>query len=163
MGNVKLVRIDNRYVHGQVAARLVREYSISKILLINDAYAKDLFMTQLFKTVALSGASVEVLTICDAVAQWQSGAFEGENVMLLWGTVQYAYDTYHAGLTFDELNIGNLPGGPGRERVDKSCYIDALDAAQLRELESKGVNVYFQGMPDLPKTSLSAALKITKL
>lgn len=161
--NLKVVRIDNRYVHGQVAARMIREFGITKVLVINDLYAKDMFMSQLMKTMSFTGATIDVLSIADTVSKWQEGEYSQENVMLLWGTVKDAYNTYRAGLMFDSLNVGNLPGGIGRVKVDKSNYIDAADAAMLKELAVSGVDVYFQNMPGNPKTSLEDALKITKL
>lgn len=161
--NIKVARVDNRYVHGQVAARLIREFGITKVLVISDLYAKDVFMSQLMKTMSFSGADIEVLSVADTVAQWGEGRFEKENVMLLWGDVASAHASYQAGLEFGFLNIGNLPGGPGRVKVDKSNYISAKDAEMLRELSARGVDIYFQAMPGMPKVTLEDALKITKL
>lgn len=161
--NIKVARIDNRYVHGQVAARLIREFAITKVLVVSDLYAKDLFMSQLMKTMSFSGATIEVLTVADAVKLYNNGTFDNDNVMLLWGDVKSAHQTYTSGLKFTRMNIGNLPGGVGRKRVDKSNYIDANDAALLKELASQGIDVYFQNMPDLPTTSLPDALKLTGL
>ena len=161
--NIKVARIDNRYVHGQVAARMIREFGITKVLVISDLYAKDMFMSQLMKTMAFSGATIEVLSIADTVKQWNDGIFSKDNVMLLWGNVADAHNTYQAGLKFEFLNVGNLPGGPQKIRVDKSNYIDAKDASMLKALSGLGVDVYFQNMPGMAKTTLEEALKITKL
>ena len=161
--NIKVARVDNRYIHGQVAARLIREFSITKVLVINDLYAKDMFMSQLMKTMSFSGAVIEVLSIADAADQWNRGLFENDNVMLVWGDVDSAYNTYYTGLKYDSLNIGNLPGGPGRVKVDKSNYISAQDAEQLKDLDNSGVSVYFQAMPDLSRVDLPEALVITKM
>lgn len=161
--NIKVARIDNRYVHGQVAARLIREFAITKVLVVSDLYAKDIFMSQLMKTMAFSGSTIDVLSVSDAVKLYNSGTYANDNIMLLWGDVKSAHQTYTTGLKFDEMNIGNLPGGVNRKRVDKSNYIDAEDAALLRELAAQGVNIYFQNMPDLPKTSLPDALALTGL
>lgn len=159
--NIKVARIDNRYVHGQVAARLIREFAITKVLVISDLYAKDAFMSQLMKTMSFSGATIDVLTIADTVKRYLGGEYEGENVLLLWGDVKSAYATWNEGLPFPFLNVGNLPGGMGKKKVDKSNYIDAKDAQMLKELSDKGVDIYFQNMPSLPKTTLAEALKIT--
>ena len=118
-------------------------------------------MSQLMKTMSFSGATIEVLSIEDTIRQWNGGVFQKDNVMLLWGNVKDAYTTYQAGLKFAFLNLGNLPGGPGRVRVDKSNYIDATDAELLKKLASEHVDVYFQNMPNLEKTTLQQALKIT--
>mgnify|MGYP003331589868 FL=1 len=163
MTNLKLSRVDNRYIHGQVSARLVREFNISKILLISDAYAADPFMSELYKTMAI-GFTVEVRSISDAANAWKSGEFKSEPaLMLLWGTVSDACASYKAGINYDFISLANIPGDGGRIKVNNSCYINADEAELLKELSSLGVDVYFQAMTDLPKTTLDEALKITGL
>lgn len=163
MSNVKLARVDNRYIHGQVSARLVREFNISKIVLISDAYAEDPFMSELYKTMAI-GFTVEVLSVAEASSAWKSGAFESESaLMLLWGTVADAIASYKAGITFAFIALANIPGENGRVKVNNSCYINSEEAQSLKELQASGVDVYFQAMTDLPKTSLTEALNLTGL
>ena len=163
MVNLKVSRVDNRYIHGQVSARLVREFNISKILLISDAYAVDPFMSELYKTMAI-GFTVEVRSISDAAAAWKSGEFENEPaLMLLWGTVADAFASFEAGISFNFISLANIPGDGGRVKVNNSCYINAKEADLLKKLNKSGVDVYFQAMTDLPKTTLDQALKITSL
>ena len=119
MSNVKVTRVDNRYIHGQVNARLVREFQISRVLLISDAVANDLFMSQLYKSIAI-GYQVDILNVQKAVEVWNSGAYAGENIMLLWGNIKDAYDTFEAGLKYETLTLGNIPADAGKLQVDKT-------------------------------------------
>lgn len=161
MDNIKLVRVDNRYIHGQVNARLVREFNISKVVMIADIYAKDPFMSSLYQSIAI-GYSVDVLTIKDAVEAWNSGIYKGENVMLLWGNIKDAYETYKAGLKFDFMALANIPGDVGKVQVSPSCYINEKDAEYLKCMAEEGMDIYFQAMPDLPKVTLKDALTAGK-
>lgn len=160
MSNVKLTRVDNRYIHGQVNARLVREFKISRVLLISDTVAKDVFMSQLYKSIAI-GYKVDILSVHKAVEAWNSGVYAGENIMLLWGNIKDAYDTFEAGLKYEALTLGNIPAAAGKLQVDKTCYIDETEADQLKSLAASGVDVYFQAMPDTQKTTLNEALQKT--
>lgn len=163
MTNVRLSRVDNRYIHGQVSARLVREFEISKILLISDAYAADPFMSELYKTMAI-GFSVDVMGIAEAAKNFNEGKFANEkSLMLLWGTIEDASATFNAGLKFNFISLANIPGENGRVKVNNSCYINQSEAIKLKELAKSGVDVYFQAMTDLPKTSLEEALSVTSL
>lgn len=163
MNNIKLVRVDNRFIHGQVSARLVREFNISKILLINDSLAQDPFMSEVYQTMAI-GFTVDVLSIQDAATKWKAGEFSQEPaVMLLWGNINDAAATFEAGLTFNFIALANIPGESGKSAVNNSCYINADESAKLRTLSAEGVDVYFQAMTDMPKTTLEEALKITNL
>ena len=160
MSNIKVTRVDNRYIHGQVNARLVREYRISRVLLISDEVAKDMFMSQLYKSIAI-GYKVDILSVQKAVEAWNSGVYAGENVMLLWGNIKSAYETFEAGLKYEVLTLGNIPADAGKVQVDKTCYINATEADQLKALNAGGVEVVFQAMPDTQKTTLSEALAKT--
>lgn len=157
-----MARVDNRYIHGQVNARLVREFNISKVVMISDMYAKDPFMSSLYKSIAI-GYTVDILTIQEAVDAWNSGVYNCDNVMLLWGNVKDAYETYEAGLKYEFLALANMPGDIGKVQVNVSCYINEKEADQLRSLDGNGVEIYFQAMPDMPKTTLKEALEITRL
>lgn len=156
MSNVKVSRVDNRYIHGQVNARLVREFSISKVVMISDMYAKDPFMSQLYKSIAI-GYSVDILTIQQAVEAWNSGVYQCESVMLLWGNIKDAYETYRAGLKYEFVSLANIPGDVGRVQVSPTCFINEVEADQLNSLEADGVEVFFQAMPDFPKVTLKEA------
>lgn len=160
MNSIKLTRVDNRYIHGQVNARMVREYKISCVLLISDQVASDPTMSQIYKSIAI-GYRVEIMGINQAAQAWSTGAYENDNVMLLWGNIDDAYETYRAGLKFPFLIIGNAPSAIGRKQVDKTCFIDETDADELRALATAGVDVYFQAMSDTPKTTLPEALAKT--
>ncbi|EOH95560.1 PTS system mannose/fructose/N-acetylgalactosamine-transporter subunit IIB [Enterococcus pallens] len=162
MSNIKLSRVDNRYIHGQVNARLIKEYNITKVLMISDINAKDPFMSTLYKSVAI-GYTVDILGIEDAVEAWNSGVYQTENMMLLWGNIKDAYDTLQAGLKFDFIALANIPGEVGAVQVNASCYISEKEADYLRSMNDEGVEIYFQAMPSLPKTTLEKALQITKL
>ncbi|HUM84469.1 MAG TPA: PTS sugar transporter subunit IIB [Lachnospiraceae bacterium] len=160
MGNIKVTRVDNRYIHGQVNARLVREYRITRVLLISDAVKKDLFMTQLYKSIAI-GYQVDILGLKEASDAYNSGKYAKDNIMLLWGNVPDAFETFQDGLKYSELVLGNMPADSGKKQVDKTCYMNKEEAEKLKMLEAAGVDVYFQAMPDTQKTTLKDALHKT--
>ena len=161
--NIKLARVDNRYIHGQVSARLVRELGITKILLISDACAADPLMSELYKLMAVD-FGVDVLSIQDAADKWREGAFNSEPaLLLLWGNIGDAVKSYQMGMKYAELALANIPGNGNNIRVNNSCYITGDEAGELKKLSADGVEVYFQATTDIPKVSLDEALKITKL
>lgn len=163
MTNLKLTRVDNRYIHGQVSARLVRQFGISRIVLVSDLHAADPFMSELYQAMAI-GFDVDVVSVAEAAQKWADGDYATERaIMLLWGTIADASATYNAGIRYDFLALANIPGEAGKLRVNDSCYINADEAAALRALAAAGVDVYFQALTDLPKTTLDDALRSTGL
>ncbi len=160
---ISFVRVDCRYVHGQVGARLVREFNIKRIALVSDVIAKDPFMTQLYTSAGINGASIKVFSVEKAAKTYQDGGFDGANVMLLFGDVATAYRAYQAGIPYEMLDIGNAKGGANKLRIDQTTYITREEGEMLRQLGEKGVDVYFQAMPNSVKTTLESALKTINL
>ena len=49
---VKMIRIDDRLIHGQIVAAWAKSLSIKRIWIVDDGVAKDTFITNVMKMVA---------------------------------------------------------------------------------------------------------------
>lgn len=152
-------RIDSRFVHGQVGARLVRQYNVRKIIIIDDKVAADEFMSMVFKMASVS-ASVDVYSVEDAIKKYKDGNLGKGNCMLLFGNVDNAYRAYQ-GIKYEELDVGSIKGDDreGTKLVTNMIYINEEEARMLLEMKQDGCNVYFQSVPDTPVISLEDGLK----
>ena len=65
--NILLSRIDERLIHGQVMTRWITGLYITRIILIDDAIAKDDFMVDVLLLSAPVGVDVQVMTVEEAV------------------------------------------------------------------------------------------------
>ena len=69
MRNVVLTRIDDRLIHGQVVTGWVKKTDCSRILVIDDQVAKDVFMQRLLKAAAPPKIPVEAKSTEEA-SRW---------------------------------------------------------------------------------------------
>lgn len=152
-------RIDCRFVHGQVGARLVRQYNVSKIIIVDDKVAEDEFMKTVFKMASVS-ANVAIYSVDEAIKKNSEGKFEKGNCMLLFGNVDSAYRTWQ-GIHYGELDVGSIKGDDrdGTKLVTNMIYITEDEGKKLAEMKDNGCNVYFQSVPDTPVISLEDGLK----
>jgi len=51
------------------------------------------------------------------------------------------------GLDAKEINLGNMGFAQGRKNLTKSLSLSDEEVGQLREIEGRGVRVYFQMLP----------------
>ena len=158
MGKIKLIRADFRLIHGQVITKWLKEAGAKKIVIINDALAKDDFLGNIYVMAAPPGIKVEIKTIDDAVKQWQEDAFGAEDLLILFKPVKDSYQAQLLGFPIETLQIGGLGGGPGRVNVLNQISLDQEDAELLKEIQSKGTHVYLHVLPTEPKVELNAAL-----
>ncbi len=152
-------RIDSRFIHGQVGARLVREFNVGKVIIVDDKVAADEFMKMVFKMASVS-CPVDVYSVEEAIAKHQEGAFESGRFMLLFGNVDCAYRAYQ-GIHYSQLDVGSIKGDdrPGTKAVINLICITDDEAMKLKEMKDAGCNVYFQSVPDTPIISIEDGLK----
>ena len=65
--SVKMIRIDDRLIHGQIVAAWVKSLSINRIWIVDDGVAGDTFITNVMKMVAPPDAEL-IITGTDGIA-----------------------------------------------------------------------------------------------
>lgn len=143
-------RVDDRYVHGQVGARIVKQFNASKICIIDDQIATDEFMKGIYVFSGdACGASVEIYSVREAKIAFDEGKFNSSRYLLLFGNIDTAYRAMLTGIVYPELDVASikLKKGEIKKQATNYVYIDEEDARKLREIISHGCNAYFQLMP----------------
>jgi PTS system mannose-specific IIB component len=146
ISNWGLVRIDDRLIHGQVIAVWCRHQTFKRIIVIDDAVAKDAFMQQVLRLAAPSGITVEAMEVAASVEPLNAIPNK-ENVMLLMKTPLTAKRLYEAGVPYTDLNIGGIGMGPGRKNVFKNIAMSEEEKGHLKDLTAKGVNITLLTVP----------------
>ncbi|MCI1985922.1 MAG: PTS sugar transporter subunit IIB [Lactobacillus sp.] len=160
MGEIKLGRVDHRLIHGQVMTKWSKGLGINAIFIIDDALAKDDFMKDIFISSGKSaGLHVDVFSQDEALTFWQEQQFGDYQVMILFKTVQTAYDVIKKGLPVNHLNLGGVAKKTGAEFVIPSVALVEQEYDQLKELAAGSTDVFFQTVPDTPKVGMKEADK----
>ncbi len=145
MAHIALLRVDSRLIHGQVVTAWVKVTQAKRIIIIDDWCAKDALSAQVFAMAAPPGVKVEVITVDDAAKAWQDDQFGALSpVLVLFKSVQGAFESYEKGICFEKLQIGGIAGGPGRIAVEGTIALNDEDAQMLQSLAERGVAITFQ-------------------
>jgi PTS system mannose-specific IIB component len=145
---IKLVRVDDRLIHGQVMAVWLRAVAADHIVIVDDKTAKDEFLSEVLSLSAPEGTPVEVLTLADAVPRLEELAGSTAGSFVLLRSPVTALQLRQAGVTFKVLNLGGLGAGPGRHQLYKNISASDDEVAAMRALESLGARVEIQIVPD---------------
>ena len=145
---LKLVRVDDRLIHGQVVAVWLRAIGADKIIIIDDATAKDDFLKDVLILAAPRGVPVEVYGIDEGSARVAEVAADDEQAFLIMKSPETALRLREAGVPIPVLNVGGMGSKPGRRTLFKNISANAEELEAMRSLERMGTRVELRIMAD---------------
>lgn len=159
MNNIMHTRIDYRLIHGQVITKWLKVSNANKIIIIDDMLASDQFLAMVYTMAAPAGIEVAIVSIADAEKEWTKEKLYDGKVLLLFKSVDTVLECVRRGMKLKSLQVGGLENKPGRKVVFNQITLDMPDYSKLKEIEDKGVKVYFQTIPEEEPANLERVLK----
>ena len=138
---LKLVRVDDRLIHGQVVTIWLKALNAKRIVIVDDKTARDEFLREILMLAAPSGVVVEVHDVSTGTERVRGLASDPEPIFVLMRSPITAVKLREAGIEFPLLNVGGMGAGPGRKPLYRniSASPDEIDA--MRQLEAMGTRV----------------------
>lgn len=138
---LKLVRVDDRLIHGQVVAIWLKALNAKRIVIVDDRTARDEFLREVITLAAPSGVPVEVLDLEAGTERVRALAADPEPVFVLMRSPLVALHLRQAGVEFPLLNVGGLGAGPTRKPLYRNISASPEEREAMRRLESMGTTV----------------------
>jgi PTS system mannose-specific IIB component len=157
--SLRLVRIDDRLIHGQVVAGWLRALGGKRIVIVDDATARDEFLREVLTLAAPQGVPVEVLDVARGAARCLELAATPEPVIVLARSPRTVLGLRQAGVPIDVVDLGGMGAGPGRKRIHKTISMSSDEIRDVRQLEQLGTRVEVQIVVDdrpIPFSSLDS-------
>jgi PTS system mannose-specific IIB component len=145
---LRLVRVDDRLIHGQVIVVWLGALGAEVIVVVDDATARDEFLRDVLVYAAPPGVEVEVYDTSAAPARLKELADSPTPAFVLMKTPVTALQLCEDGVEFTVLNIGGIGATPGRRVLYKSISASAEEIDAMHQLESLGTRVEFQIVPE---------------
>ena len=130
-------RIDERLIHGQIAAAWVGSLKIDRLMVIDAMAAKTEIQKIAIKMACPQGVKLSILSPGKAVANLNSGKYEGERVFIVVKGTETLKSVVEEGLELDKVNVGNISGKSNTKFVKKAVNVTPEDEAVFRELSGK--------------------------
>jgi PTS system mannose-specific IIB component len=146
--SLRLVRIDDRLIHGQVVAGWLRALGGRRIVIVDDATARDEFLREVLTLAAPQGVPVEVYGVAAGAARCIELAATPEPVIVLARSPRTILGLRQAGVPIKVVDLGGMGAGPGRKRIHKTISVSPDEIRELREIEQLGTRVEIQIVVD---------------
>lgn len=144
---IVLARVDNRLIHGQVLEAWVPFCQANCIVVANDAIASQTLQKKIMAASVPSSIRVIIDTLQGVASLFEHRELDGERVLILFANPKDASEARQLGIPFADLNLGNMHGGPGKQRISCTLALDEDDIAALRILDRQGVAVSSRCVP----------------
>lgn len=138
---LKLVRVDDRLIHGQVVAIWLKALSARRIIVVDDKTARDDFLRDVLELAAPPGVPVEVHDVERGIERVRELVDDPEPVFVLMRSPLTALRLREAGVAFPVLNVGGIGAGPGRRVLYRNISASAEELEAMRRLETLGTRV----------------------
>lgn len=150
--SIRMIRIDDRLIHGQIVAAWAKSLSIRRIWIVDDGVAKDAFITNVMKMV--SPPDTELVITGTNEVEKLIPEFDGsdKNTLILVKYPKAAKLLFEAGVGLRELNVGGMGANADRKKLFKNISASGEERVTLKEMRDSGVKVYFQVTPNEKQT-----------
>lgn len=139
--DIRLARIDDRLIHGQVATVWTKETQVERIIVCNDEVAKDEIRSTLLKQVAPPGVKSSVVDVEKGIRVYNNPKYETTPVMLLFTNPTDVLRFVEAGVPITTVNIGGMAFREGKTQITNAVSVDEKDVAAFRALNEKGIEL----------------------
>ncbi|MFY9282822.1 MAG: PTS sugar transporter subunit IIB [Miniphocaeibacter sp.] len=154
--SIKLVRIDERLIHGQVAYSWSVEYQVDEIVVVDDELVHDDMQKMLLEMAVPEGKSFNIFSVEDGIKYFTNN--NKKNIFLVVKGPQVILDLANGGVEFKEINIGGMYYKEGKEEITKTVYLDEEEKDIFRELADKNIYLDLRTAPGDKSIDLSTKI-----
>jgi PTS system mannose-specific IIB component len=138
---LKLVRVDDRLIHGQVVTIWLKALHATRIVIVDDRTARDEFLREILELAAPRGVPTEILEVEPGIVRVRELAAAPEPIFVLMRSPVTAVKLREAGIEFPILNVGGIGAGPGRKPLYRNISASPEEFEAMRRLEALGTKV----------------------
>ena len=152
------VRLDERLIHGQVAAVWTRTLGITRIMIVDNEIVHDEVAKIALKSAVPVGIKLSILTTESAAKKINAGQYYDQKVFLVVNKPSTIIELLKKNVNLCEINIGNMGMKDGRKAIKKSVYCTDDEIKQILTIEDMGTKVFAQMVPNEEKKTFKSYL-----
>lgn len=147
MQEIVNIRIDDRLIHGQVAAVWSLFTKATRIMVVDDQVVKDPVNKEALKMACPQQCKLSILTAGRAAENLCAGKYEGERVFIVAKSPKTICAILDGGFPIERVNVGNMGGKQNTKMLKKAVSVTEQDIRDFQYLASRGVTVTAQMVP----------------
>lgn len=149
---IKMMRVDDRLIHGQVAVMWSKELGVERIIVASDTVASNALQVSALKMAAPAGIKAAILPIDKAVGILNDPRSEGMKILVISNNPEDLLKVAQGIKERPVLNVANygrIGGGglAGKKKVSESVYVTEYDKEVIGQIHDMGIEIIHQPLP----------------
>jgi mannose/fructose/N-acetylgalactosamine-specific phosphotransferase system component IIB len=145
-----LVRIDDRYIHGQVATMWMQALPTKKCFVVNDVVVKDQMTRMVLEMIAINKSiALEILGVEEGIKRLVEVQDDPENMWVLFGNPQDVLKAVKEGFKLEKVIVGFMRHSDDKKPIKAGAqvYVDSADIEAMKKLGELRVKLHYQKTP----------------
>ncbi|MCI8400991.1 MAG: PTS sugar transporter subunit IIB [Lachnospiraceae bacterium] len=161
---IKMLRLDERLIHGQIAIKWSRHLGVDRIIVANDAAAANTIVQKSLMMAAPATAKTVIKPVADAIKLMNDPRAEGLKILVIVSELADLEAVVSQVAGIPVINVGNYGRiAPKKEDAQRKTYGSNLYAYDdeveiLKRVLSHGVDTIYQTTPEDAPEKLSRVL-----
>ena len=144
---LKLLRVDHRMLHGQVAFSWTNNIDADCILIANDGVAGDELRKTTMKLAKPQGVKLVIKNIADSITALNSGVTDKYKLFIVVESVEDAYKLTKNVSFIKSINLGGVKSKEGTRNISKAVNLLPEEEEMLKELDKTGIEIEIRQLP----------------
>ena len=159
---IKMLRLDDRLIHGQIAIRWSKVLGVNMIVVANDDISKDKIATGALKMAAPPGIKCAVLSVEDCIKNCMDPRAKDMGIMVITNNFRDTFTIMKGAKdVLERTNLGNntILDTQGMKPLTQFIYVSDEDIEICKEMLAMGFEVDTQLRPEFAFEKLEDNLK----
>lgn len=143
---IKVVRLDDRLVHGQIINNWCTYEEITEIIVINKEVAENELRKTIIEISVPQDINIIFCDVADALNIYEEED-KYENLMLIFGNPFEIIEFIDNGGKLDKINIGGISFKKERKRISTAFYANDEEIEALYKIVEKGIPLEIRLLP----------------
>lgn len=144
---IKLLRVDHRLLHGQVAFSWTSHLSADCILIANDDVVANELRKMTIKLAKPSGVKLVIKSVEDSIKAINSGVTDKYKLFIVVESIEDAYRIVSNCKTIKKVNLGGTKATSNTVNISKSINVTEKEINLIKDMDEEGIDVNIQMVP----------------
>ncbi|HOM29073.1 MAG TPA: PTS sugar transporter subunit IIB [Deltaproteobacteria bacterium] len=145
--NIVLVRVDDRFIHGQILESWIPHLNVQGVVIVNDELACDQIQKTIMSMAIPERILLRIVGFDGAARMDEDCELDGKRTLVIVSSIKDAHRLLTAGVGYKRLNIGNNKASSNACQISYSVWMDEEDRRLVNEIMEQGVEITVQSVP----------------